>query len=133
MALLFAVKPFIILSDHWNHVEAIKHGKHYCLEASREHVDIWILVWEQLDRHGGSSADSDVCWQKAHLQVADDMTEDQRHCILTNQEADKAANKGRELHGLPDGLIAEKTSLYAGVKEHARWLAKVSILAGKNS
>ena len=52
-----------IILDHKNHADAIAKGRAFCLDHTNEHVDLWIQVWAEIDRHGG--VDEDL--PRAHL------------------------------------------------------------------
>ena len=52
-ALAVARKPFRIVSDHLNHVEAIKKGKAWCLDVMGPMRDLWVEVWDLIEGHGG--------------------------------------------------------------------------------
>ena len=91
VALSYARKPFRIVTDHLNHVHAISKGKAWCLDAMNPHRDLWGLVWDLIDSHGGISDEVQFQWQRAHLSIDDADSDQDRHLRGGNSWADQLA------------------------------------------
>eukprot|EP00959_Pyramimonas_sp_CCMP1952_P017150 364111-Pyramimonas_sp.AAC.1 len=85
--------PLDIKSDHLPAIEGINlRGREWCLDVSRQNLDIWRQIWRAIDGHGGLQEDVlSFSWVKSH-QTGWSAEK------VGNDFADQAARKGMETH-----------------------------------
>ena len=132
VALKYGRSPQTIVSDHRNHVIAINRldtdsGRRKVLDMKGPMLDLWRQVIDILRSRGGLK-DTDgldqlrVIWQKAHLRANRSETPMQKQLRRGNDNADIAANWGREMHPSVDNQVTRAKYLFDRACEWAKWV-----------
>ena len=97
--------PICIVTDHQNHVKAFKKGRRHCCKITSPMLDIWLRIWNQVDRLGHPNVR--MRWVPSHQQAHDNETWQQRVDRRVNQAADNYADRGGNVHDLPKETAKE--------------------------
>ena len=99
--------PVAIHTDHKNHVQSYKRGKGYCLRWNAPHLDIWLKIWQEIDRLDPQEGELTLKWVKAHTSARRDESDDERAKRIGNAKADSLAGSGRAMHDVPNGICKQ--------------------------
>ena len=138
VAIVFGRSPQRIISDHLNHVVALRdwmlHGDTSFLNPSYPNVDLWRRVHAAILRRGGlREAEGEehnftIIWQPSHTRASVTETQEMKHLRRGNTAADYFANLGRGLHPSVSDLLVVTKSRFNAVKNWVTWVAKAAQL-----
>ena len=105
--------PTKICSDNRGVVHALNQGEFNCLLAPHKDEDIWILVWEVVNRLVDEKVWLKVTWVKAHTtdKQMERMSPENWQIAHGSGKADEFAGRGAELDGAEVAQVVAKGAL----------------------
>ena len=136
VAVVFVRFPQRIISDHLNHVVALRdwmlNGNTPFLSSEYPNVDIWRRLHAAILKRGGLCEEEGyyftVIWQPSHTRAKLSETQDMKHLRRGNAAADYFANLGRGLHPSVTDLVIATQSRYQTFKNWIFWVGKAADL-----
>ena len=135
LALVFGASPQLIISDHNNHVQALrdmKEGIYKVLNPMTPNVDLWRKVVKAVKDRCGMCEDGPnqlwIDWQPSHTRASSDETMDMKNRRRGNAAVDSVANDGRKLHEDVNNKVARVQYLHHVAKQSALWAGAAAAL-----
>ena len=126
VAVAFGRSPKRIVSDHLNHVVALRNwmllGDTSFLNPTYPNVDIWRKLHAAIIRRGGLREEEgeahhfSIIWQPSHTRATVFETQGMKHLRRGNSAADYFANMGRSLHPSVSDLVITTHARYKAAK-----------------
>ena len=136
VAVAFGRSPQRIISDHLNHVVALRNwmllGDTSFLNPSTPNLDIWRRLHAAITARGGLTEGSDIgsnftiIWQPSHTRASAFETTDMKHVRRGNAAADYFANLGRGVHPSVSDLVIRSQARYKAAKDWITWIEKAA-------
>ena len=138
VAVIFGRSPQRIISDHLNHVVALRnwwlYGDTSFLKPTNPNVDVWRKLHAAIIERGGlcetegGSHYFTIIWQPSHTRATMSETPEMKHLRRGNAAADYFASLGRGLHPNVSDLVITTQARFKAAKNWITWVAKAAAL-----
>ena len=92
------------------------------------YIDLWERAWDQIARIGGYGERVKIVYVLAHRKVKPDMQHSEIDDIIGNDQADKYAKMGRDIHAFDNTTLDSFEEMHQLQENYIKWLGRAITL-----